>query len=83
MSHGQTIARLWRKLEGAHSLLRSNVDIASILSNTPKKCKTEEQFQSVVQQYTRRLSCHVRNEIRQPVFSQDIPVLVSYIRAIY
>ncbi|KAF8245659.1 hypothetical protein K440DRAFT_662644 [Wilcoxina mikolae CBS 423.85] len=84
VSHSQTLARLRRKLEDAHSLLESNVDVASILSEHAKEmqkrglvlAETNERFQSEVRQYKLRLRYHVRSVQKHLGFSEDIRVLI-------
>lgn len=90
MSHSQKLTHLRRKLENARSLLESNLDIASILSEHAEEMQkrgvvlpeTNARFQSEVRQYKLRLTCHTRNVKKHLSFSDDIRVLVCHIRAI-
>ena len=89
MSHIQALAQLRVKLQSAESLLESNIDVASILSEHAEEMnakgvslnETNRRFQSEIRQYKLRQRCHVRNVKKHLAFSEDIRVLVSYICA--
>ena len=90
MSHIQTLAQLRVKLRRAESLLESNVEVASTLSEHAEEmntkgvvpAETNQRFQSEIQQYKRRQRCHIRNVKKHMGFSDDIRVLVTYIIAL-
>ena len=85
MSYSQSLAYLRRKLEDARSLLKTNLDIASTLSDHAEEmqkrgavvAETNERFQSEVRQYKLRLRCHICNVKKHLAFSEDIRLLVK------
>ena len=90
MPHIQTLAHLRVKLQSAESLLESNVDVASILSEHAEEmnakgmvtAETNRRFQSEIRQYKLRQRCHFRNVKKHLGSAGDIHNLVSYICAL-
>ncbi|KAF8526173.1 hypothetical protein BDD12DRAFT_985012 [Trichophaea hybrida] len=80
----QSLAYLRRKLEDARSLLKTNLGIASTLSDQAEEmqrrgvvvAEPNERFQSEVRQYKLRLQCHICNVKKHLAFSEDIRLLV-------
>jgi len=85
ISDSQNLASLQRKLENARSLLSTNLDNASTLSEHADDMEqrgavlreTNERFQSEVRQYQLRIRCHIRNIKKHISFSENIRVLVK------
>ncbi|KAF8537272.1 hypothetical protein BDD12DRAFT_847584 [Trichophaea hybrida] len=84
VSHSQSLAHLRRKLEDARSLLETNLENASTLSEHAEEMqnlrvvspKSNGRFQSEIRQYQLRLRCHIRNITKHIGCSEDIRVLI-------
>ena len=90
MSYIQTLAQLRVRLRRAESTLKSNADVASILSEHAEEmntrgvvsAETNYRFQLELQQYILRERCQIRNVKKHMAFSEDVRVLVSHIGAL-
>jgi hypothetical protein len=85
VSHSQSLAHLRRKLQDARSLLESNLEIASTLSEHAEEMQQQGvvlpgvngRFQSEVRQYQLMLRCHISNVKKHLDCSDDIRLLVN------
>ncbi|KAF8534227.1 hypothetical protein BDD12DRAFT_809534 [Trichophaea hybrida] len=85
VSHSQRLTLLRRKLQDARSLLESNLEVASTLSEHAEEMQQQGvvlpgvngRFQSEVRQYQLRLRCHIGNVKKHLDCSDDIRLLVN------